>query len=164
MATFQKNQESYLRILREELEPVMPFKISFRGIQCVQSGMVMLGYPNVELNVVREKIVKRFQEQGLVYRVYNNNIVHSTIMRFANTGTDQSIDDIFAKQELGGKTWDFGNRYRETWFGTLNVNSLTLASASWRMRPYEIQQFATITATPQSTQQGKKRGREDEKT
>jgi hypothetical protein len=54
------------------------FTIEWKEVVIIQTGVVMLGIPSIDLNDIRNKLVDNFQFN----EPYLNNIVHSTLLRF----------------------------------------------------------------------------------
>lgn len=132
---FLKNQEAYFAILDQVLQKYLPFTITFRGLIAVKSGIVVAGYPSIDLNLVRVEICKLMDAQHLPFRKYTNNIVHSTICR-ATTH----------KEDLANQLVSVAETYRDTYFGDLKVTKFHLGVSSWRMMDTEIEPLGLISS------------------
>jgi len=82
---FNSRQSDYLSILTSEMKSLLPLKISFRGLIPVPSGIVMMGFPDKDVNGIRRKCEKALEEAGLPFRKYQNDIIHSTILRLCHS-------------------------------------------------------------------------------
>ncbi|KAJ3167396.1 hypothetical protein HDU88_002318 [Geranomyces variabilis] len=129
---FNEKVGEYLAILQEEISTLLPLEITYRGLEPVPSGLVMMGYPSKDVNTWRRRLDARFSAAGLPFRKYQNDIVHSTILRLHS---QVSPADLVKK----------GDQWRDTFFGTLTVQELKVGFASWRMRPGECDVRATLT-------------------
>ncbi|TPX64641.1 hypothetical protein SpCBS45565_g05742 [Spizellomyces sp. 'palustris'] len=123
-ATFACHQSKYLAILREEMATLLPLTIKWSGLVAVPNGLVMLGYPSVDVNIWRQRIESRLEKEGLPFRRYQNDIVHSTILRLS---ADESPERLIAASDA----------WQDVFFGTLAVSKFQVGRSSWRMQPTE---------------------------
>jgi hypothetical protein len=138
--TFVPHQQAYLDIIQAELDKCLPFTITYRGLMPIKTGLIMVGFPSIDLAPVREGMERAFAAQGLPYRKYMNNIVHSTIMRLVGT------EGVEAGQMLA-----LGARYADTYFGTLTATRFEVGVSSWRMQERELQPLAQVGSAPKSS-------------
>ncbi|KAJ3146417.1 hypothetical protein HDU86_008522 [Geranomyces michiganensis] len=130
---FTARMEVYLQILREELASLLPLEIAYRGVEPVPSGLVMLGYPSKDVNKWRRRVESRFEAAGLPHRKYQNDIVHSTLLR---------LHTAVKPSEL----LEMGDEWKDIYFGTLTVTQFNGGFSSWRMQPVECQVTGTVPA------------------
>ncbi|KAI8586030.1 hypothetical protein BDZ88DRAFT_430477 [Geranomyces variabilis] len=132
-SVFTSRRESYLQILREELASLLPLEIAYRGVEPVPSGLVMLGYPSKDVNKWRRRAESRFQAAGLPYRKYQNDIVHSTVLRLHTAVKPSELVEM-------------SDDWKDVYFGTLTVTKFNVGFSSWRMQPGECQVIGTVPA------------------
>ena len=128
---FVGNLDKYVNIIRPILEKYLPFKICFRGAMAIKTGLILCGYPSIDINsTIRTEINDQLDLLGLKRRNYMNNIVHSTVVRVS-------------KGELGlsDKLLQFAAMYQDCYFGEVEVSGFDLSKSSWRMRSYELELF-----------------------
>lgn len=118
--------KQYDEVLSDVLSQVPPFTVTYAGIIAVPSGLLMYGYPSININSMRDEIRAKLDERHILYKEpYKSDIVHSTLMRLRNP---------VAPTEL----LNFAKKYGDTDLGTLRVTDVALCYASWRMRPNEV--------------------------
>jgi hypothetical protein len=135
----------YKAVFEEVLTSLLPFKITYRGLMAVRTGLCVAGYPSVDVNGFRKTIEQKLKEKGLLYREYQNNIVHSTILRIQKPMNGQELVNFASKYEdtylcIDIAFWRLQPRY----FGTLTVTEFHLAHSSWRMQTEEVVPVATF--------------------
>jgi 2'-5' RNA ligase len=131
---FGKNVAKYTAIMEKVLKKYLPFKITFRGLMAIKSGLIMCGYPSIDINLVRAEIASECDVQGLTYRHYYNNIVHSTIIRASEN-----------QEKFAEKLAEFAAEWQDTHFGELVVDKFHLGESSWRMQTEELNEVAVIS-------------------
>lgn len=128
---FRDRRSEYLEIISGELSPLLPFTITFRGVMAFRAGLMLLGYPSIDLSNARKRIDEKLAERNFLRRNYPNNIVHSTLLRLS-------------KPEDPLKLLRFADRFADTFVGTLEVEKFHLGISSWRMLPEELENLETI--------------------
>jgi hypothetical protein len=124
---WEENQATYLAAIKQVLNEMPSFEITFRGLMPIQSGIIMVGYPSIDINIWRRKLETLLANQNLAYSQYQNNIIHSTVLR-----CNQMESNV-------QKLIQFANQYQSTYFGTLKVETFHIGHCSWRMQRPEIQ-------------------------
>jgi len=105
------------------------FKLCYIGIIAVPTGLLMISVPDIPINALRDRLREGIKAQRLPFHEpYYNDIVHSTLLRLNGELTD----------EQKAKMLDVAARYAECELGTVDVNEITLNSASWRMQADEL--------------------------
>ncbi|KAI8914585.1 hypothetical protein EDD86DRAFT_273634 [Gorgonomyces haynaldii] len=118
----------YVQCVEQVLKKYLPFKIIFRGLIALKSGIMVVGYPTFDINVtIRADLIQAFEARGLPYRKYLNNITHSTIVRASEDVPGLAQDMIMVAEQ-----------YQDTFFGELVVDRFEISTSSWRMQQSEI--------------------------
>jgi hypothetical protein len=113
------------------LRTLHPFEVHFKRVIVTPASVLLVGHPTISLNHVREQIRRSLARIGYpLYEPYKNDIAHMTLVRFAAplTGAQQ--------QELDKVCQDFG---KQRLLAKLNVNTIDLSPASWKMQPAELE-------------------------
>jgi hypothetical protein len=122
---FEQRLREYKDALAKAIFTLPPLSIEFAGMSAVSSGILFHGYPDQDVNSVRENIRQQLLAHQLpFYEPYKSNIVHSTFVRLANTIDPKIVNDFVRKNA-------------DIKIGTLSVKKLYLGYASWRMDPSE---------------------------
>ena len=133
---FSQRQQQYLEVLQEVIAPLMPFDITYRGATAIQSGLVLFGYPSIDVNVkIRTKLYEKYGMAGLYTRQYVNNIVHSTIVRLSRP-----------EEGVNKRLLAIADKYQDTYFGTLKVAKFEVGHSSWRMQTSELKPVGSVVA------------------
>lgn len=78
-----KDLEKYKEICRNI--NINPFAIYYRRLALTDKGIIMLGYPSININEKRDLLKNEIKK---------NNIVHSTILRFTDKLTKEEINTL----------------------------------------------------------------------
>lgn len=120
-----------IRILKEILTTHPTFSVAFRGVSKTRNGLFLCGYPEYDINILRDHIRKACE--GIV-EPHPQDICHSTLFRFHTKPTPETlqiIEDIVIAYkdtplltfvpkvwEYGFGTWtqtDFQRRVIDSW-------------------------------------------------
>ncbi|MCB2199482.1 2'-5' RNA ligase family protein [bacterium] len=81
--------EEYCRLIRNSVEHVPPFEVTFTGLTASPSCLMVRGYPSGEgLTVLRDRLRETFLESELEQSIdsrYRIETAHLTILRFARS-------------------------------------------------------------------------------
>jgi len=126
-----------LRMLELVLENSLgPFVISYCGIIPLPSGIVAIGFPSTDINKSRDILRKIFAMENIEYlEPYSNNIVHSTLLRFAEPLQQREVANI----------WKICKQFSNCFLGRGIVTSLAVGPASWKMTREELATEVTHT-------------------
>ncbi|KAJ3349653.1 hypothetical protein HDU91_006364 [Kappamyces sp. JEL0680] len=125
---FESQRCVYEQIIKAVLSKYLPFKITFRGLMAIKSGLVMVGYPSLDVtSTIRRELEDLFHSNGLFYRKYTNNIVHSTIVRCSTP-----------EPGLAKRLVEFAALHQDTYFGEATIGCFELGHSSWRMQAKEL--------------------------
>ena len=73
------NYQNYNSILNDIFEP---FKIYWKGLIAIPTGICMVGFPDIDINTKRSIFRDKINESKLKFdERYKSDIVHSTILR-----------------------------------------------------------------------------------
>lgn len=107
------------------------YSISFQRLIPVKTGILLAGYPTIDVNSIRDKL----RATGLVSgELYNNNIIHMTLFRWTN-----KFSDVQKRKLL-----DWCSSCQQKEYASLTVEKLHITNASWCMREGEYQIQDTI--------------------
>ena len=122
---FEDQFSDYEEVIRSTLLHYLPFSIHYRGAMAISCGLIIVGYPSIDVNsTIRKRLYSEFDRKGLHYRKYTNNIVHSTVMRVSHHCETDALG--------------LALKYNDSFFGTLLVEEIHLSHASWRMQSSEL--------------------------
>jgi hypothetical protein len=107
----EKNKNNILNLIHCD------FTIEWRELVIIQSGVIMLGIPSIDLNNIRNKLVDSFKFK----EPYLNNIVHSTVLRFNQKLNQDQLKILELKIE---NTKNFGKS---------TIKNFDFGKASWLM-------------------------------
>ena len=111
-----QNYQNYKLILDEIFEP---FKIYWKGVIAIPTGICMIGIPDVDVNKKREIFREKINEKKLkMDERYKTDIIHSTLLRLS-------------KEEDKKKIFDFCKKYENTYFGLSEITDIKLIRGSW---------------------------------
>jgi hypothetical protein len=117
--------DKIIPIVRE----LLPLKIKYKGIAIIPTGIILCGYPDKEVNLIRDKIRKILKH--FIREPYYNNIVHSTICRFTEKLDINLLNSLKEK-------------YENTFFGTIKIESFDIGYGTWKLNNYEIKTLCKI--------------------
>jgi hypothetical protein len=107
----EKNKNNILKLIPCD------FNIEWKELVIIQTGIIMLGIPSIDLNYIKNNLVENFDFK----EPYLNNIVHSTVLRF-----NQKINNDQLKL-LQSKIKNIKN------FGRSKIKKFHFGKASWLM-------------------------------
>jgi hypothetical protein len=107
----EKNKNNILKLIPCD------FYIEWKELVLIQTGIIMLGIPSIDLNDIRNNLVEQFDFK----EPYLNNIVHSTVLRFNHKLNQDQLELLQSKIE---NTKNFG---RST------IKKFDFGKASWLM-------------------------------
>ena len=103
------------------LNSIPMINIEWIEIICIETGIIMLGIPSIDVNQIRNLIINKYSFK----EPYLNNIVHSTLLRFRTTLSKERLDD------LKFKIRDIKN------FGKTTIDRFYFDKASWLMNHFK---------------------------
>lgn len=122
-------------ILKEILTTHPTFDVVFRGVSKTRNGLFLCGYPEYDINIVRDQIRRRCV--GIV-EPHPQDICHSTLFRFHTKPTPEALqiieDIVTAYKDIPlltfvPKVWEYG-------FGTwTQTDSQRIVVDSWPANP-----------------------------
>jgi hypothetical protein len=122
-------------ILKTIIDTYPSFSVEFRGISKTRNGLFLCGYPDFDINIVRDHIRKECRN---IVEPHPQDICHSTLFRFHTPPNDEVIKLIndtvgeFRNVQLLQfipKTWEYG-------FGTwTQLDSQKIVIRSWNATP-----------------------------
>lgn len=122
----KKKLEEYKGVLSRVIQTIKPFSIQYQGLIALATGLVMYGYPSVDINIYREQIRQKIVESKLPFKEpFKIDIAHSTFVRFC-------------QPEDKDKLLEFASKYQSIDLGKVNITGFYLGNGSWRMRPDEV--------------------------
>ena len=130
--------EGYIEVIRKSLENIHPFKIHFQGITASPGCIMVQGYPEGELNLLRTNLRDNFKNTGLETsfdKRYILKVAHSTVLRFKNKITQSK--KFIKKLE----------QFRHYEFGTSMVNEVEFVFNDWYLRKDKGRTLATFNLT-----------------
>ena len=98
------------------------FYIRWIKIICIDSGVIMLGIPSIDINKIRNNLVNQYKFR----EPYLNNIVHATILRFNQVLTKDELKLLQDKIKI------FSN------FGISYINQFNFGKASLLMNEIDL--------------------------
>lgn len=120
-----EQENKYIDILYPVISSIPTFSIQYSGLIAIPTGLAMYGYPNVDINIYRDKIRSAIQKAGLPFdEPFLMNITHSTFVRLSTKENSQ-------------KLLDFAEKYKDIDLGTVMFDKMYLEYGSWRMWPEE---------------------------
>lgn len=127
--SYEKNKQLYYNIINEIFSKYHKFFIHYYGIMIIPTGIIAIGYPSIDINIIRNELRNRFNSLNLsLYEPYHTNICHSTIFRFKTNKTHDEINDIINLCES----------YNNTYFGSVLIDSYNIGIGTWKLLPNEI--------------------------
>lgn len=120
------NPSDYVKVIQKSLLGIKPFSIRISGLTLSDSCILTRGFQDDgTLNQIRENLRDNFKETSLQSSIdqrYSIKTAHSTIVRFKNPLSDQSL---FLDKMEETKNFDFG---------TFEVSQLELVANDWYQR------------------------------
>lgn len=114
-------------LISDEIKSYLPIQIEYRKLIIVPAGVIMLGYPDKDINCLRDCIRNKLALNGIIIREpYLNNIVHSTVARFSEDPKDV-LDAVY----------DAVNKHNNKSLCSIIVNDFTLGYGTWRLNKCE---------------------------
>ena len=132
------NPEDYKEIIKKSLENIHPFKIHFQGITASPCCIMVQGYPEGELNLLRTNLRDNFKNSGLETsfdKRYILKVAHSTVLRFKKK--------IIQNKRFIKKL----EQFRQYEFGTSLVNEIEFVFNDWYLRKDKGHTIATFKLT-----------------
>lgn len=127
--------ESYIKekenSLKDILAEILPFRIHYKGVILTPSGLVLCGYPDKNINFIRDKLRLLFSD--IIKEPYYNNIIHSTISRF----TDFTDSDFAKLKEIEEK-------YSDLYLGYTDIDSMFVGYGTWKLNDYETTLITSV--------------------
>jgi hypothetical protein len=129
-------EEPLLQTCKEILEDSPPIYITFRGISRTRYGLFLCGYPNYDVNTVRDRL--RQACSGEMVEPHPQDIFHSTLFRFTQEPSQKALAIIDKLVEtwrntviatMRPDTWEFG-------YGTWTQRATDrIVKGSWVAKP-----------------------------
>jgi 2'-5' RNA ligase len=121
------------KLIKNEICKYLPIKICFNGIIVVPTGIVLKGFPDKNINELRDNIRTILRINNVnIKEPYYNNIVHSTLVRF-----NHQIDYSEIKKYI--------ENYENVSFGEVIINEFILGHGTWKLNNYELENFTSFT-------------------
>jgi 2'-5' RNA ligase len=117
--------KDYLKVIEKSLPDIHHFKIHFQGITASPGCVMVQGYPEGMLNLLRTNLRNSFKHTGLQTsfdKRYRLEVAHSTVVRFRNKINDKQ------------KFINLLEHYRRHEFGTSMVNEIEFVFNDWYLR------------------------------
>lgn len=131
---------TFVSLLGKVLENSLgSFTITYLGIIPLRSGIVMIGFPSVDVNASRNLLRSICKLEGIQSKEpYLNNIVHSTLLRFTTPLSNAQLSEFYR----------ICDAFRTCYLGRAMITSLNSGFASWKMSKAEIEGASdTVMAT-----------------
>lgn len=103
------------------------FQINFKGISAITTGLLMCGYPSIDIDKTRIEARGGLNDLKRYSEPYHNNLVHSTLMRI-HTGLSE-------KETI--QLLELADKYKNKVLATAKVNKMSIGYASWLMHDVE---------------------------
>lgn len=119
------NIKEYSDLINEVVRDCDPIKIRFKGVTISDSCVLIQGFPDSSLNVLRDNLRLRFKNSSLYNSIDSRYVLrtaHSTVIRFKNHLKNPEKFIILI------------NKYRNFDFGTIVVGDLELVYNDWYQR------------------------------
>ncbi|HSX39804.1 MAG TPA: hypothetical protein VLI92_04430 [Candidatus Saccharimonadales bacterium] len=127
------NLDQYKPIISDSFKDLEPFEVVFKHVIAVPTGLVIAGYPSIDINIYRDNLRNLIKKSGLPFsEPYYTVAVHSNLLRLC---CDESADKILA----------FANKYKEIELGKLQVSKFIFGFGTWKVLPNEINMPYTIS-------------------
>lgn len=137
------NSFEYIMKIRDAIENISSFNISFSGITASPSCIMIQGYPQDDIiNTIRNNIRILFRNSSLENSIdtrYKLRTTHSTVIRFKEKLTH--VDKYLERLEA----------FRKYSFGTFKVDSLELVLNDWYQRDINSVKLNDFNLSPQKS-------------
>ena len=121
-------------------ERLREFEIRFTGLIATPSNLLLVGFPTLDCNSVREEIRDRLRLMGYpLYEPYKNDIFHMTLVRFAEPLSQ-------AQQEALKRIAAGSHQFKDQTLAVLRVQQMCISNASWKMQYQELKNEKVVTA------------------
>ena len=134
------NDAGLIEVCKEVLDRHPPIHIQFRGISRTRFGLFLNGYPNYDVNGLRDKLRHKYREacSGEMVEPHPQDIFHSTLFRFTREPSPPALaclDRLVSQYEnvlvatMRPSMWEFG-------YGTWAQRSADrIVRATWAAKP-----------------------------
>jgi hypothetical protein len=116
------NDDDLIQKCKVILDESPPIHITFRGISRTRFGLFLCGYPNYNVNGVRDRL--RHACSGEMIEPHPQDIYHSTLFRFTS---DPSVEALAKLEALV-------NKYRDTIIATMRPDIWEFGYGTWTQR------------------------------
>jgi len=107
--------------IKDIIHEILPIKINFKRLAVTKTNVILLGYPDKDINRTRDKIRDILSKKNIVMKEpFKNNIAHITIMRFNHVCDSDKLLQII-------------DQYTNNDFGSITINNFGLYHATWKM-------------------------------
>jgi len=130
------NDSDLITTCKSILDSEPPIHITFKGISRTRFGLFLCGYPNYDINRVRDKL--RLACSGEMIEPHPQDIYHSTLFRFTEEPSKESLaylDHLVERYKdiviatMRPDTWEFG-------YGTWTQRTTDrVVKAKWNAKP-----------------------------
>jgi 2'-5' RNA ligase len=132
--------KEYSEAFEQALEDIGPLKIHYSGVTASSSCILVQGFPdNDHLTILRDKLRLSFKKFSLYTTIdlrYEISTAHATIVRFQSPLRDsEAFIQLLAK-------------YRNIYFGTLEVNRLDFVFNNWYQNLLVTKQLSSRKLNP----------------
>ena len=121
--------EQHHILLSNILKSYLPFKIYFNKLIAVPNGLVLCGYADIDINMLRDTYRQECEDNNLdIHEPYYQNIIHSTLFRF--------------KKQINSSK-DFLDKYEhylnnEIDYGYIIIDHFNIGHGTWKLNKNEI--------------------------
>lgn len=119
------NVGDYSNIIRRSLADAHAFPVRFEGVTASPSCIMIQGYPDKEIEVIRNNLREEFKHSSLETSIdirYQIHTAHTTVVRFKTALKEPSL---FIKKI---------KKYRSHYFGTSKICQLEFVFNDWYQR------------------------------
>lgn len=125
--------KDYLKVIERSLPDIRRFKMHFQGITASPGCIMVQGYPEGMLNLLRTNLRNNFKNTGLQTsfdKRYRLEVAHSTVVRLRHKITDNK------------KFIDLLEHYRRHEFGTSMANEIEFVFNDWYLQKQKVETIA----------------------
>jgi len=118
-------KDKYSKKIIPLIKQLENIKISLNGIVLTKDGIILKGYPDKNINKIRENIRLTLKNNNLVLKEpYKADTSHITLYRFTN------------KKDIGimDKLRILCEKYNNIYFGSVRIKKYNLGSFTWKVR------------------------------
>lgn len=127
--------------LSHEISTRIPaYSVSFQHFIPVKTGLVLTGYPTVNLNTIRDGFRK---DQWVSGELYTNDIVHMTILRWISLPSPVQMNRFLNWCTSRFSLSPFSSSCQKEYI-RLSVNTIHITNASWCLFDREYSIFRSI--------------------